>query len=370
MHSWAAKIGLLLLVTFVAAAWSSDTGGRCVPIDPSYKPTLPRDWGQHTEQRYEYWWNMGLLSVSGANGTNNDREPRFGYLYGLNRCSEQCEADLQNHSYIGLFLITDRETGQTWKNLIFLEEGDPNGMRADEVALVFGGFEATVDSKTGLVGKVFGKLKELALDLSLGLPKSKPATLQDWRFPHRLESLHMVCAAQPVSGTLLINNDDRIDLLKDSGRQQLQVVGTAFTDHYWSSKSCVKIFDAKWKWFLLHVDAGDLRVDMMIELSSDKNMMRLMLPDGGSLPITNFTVTETRYWISKRSKINYPIEHRIDVPSLQLRLEIKPLVDDNEFFMIGRPMFYEGPSIVTCIRKGIRYSGIGTTELKGFHTHM
>jgi predicted secreted hydrolase len=76
-------------------------------------------------------------------------------------------------------------------------------------------------------------------------------------------------------------------------------------------------------------------------------------------------MTPGRYWKSKATVVQYPIEWRVEIPGQQLSFTVKPVLDDQEL-ALNRLTYWEGAIDVAGQRAGNPLSGRGYLELTGY----
>ena len=119
--------------------------------------------------------------------------------------------------------------------------------------------------------------------------------------------------------------------LKIHGNSE-KVTGEAWFDHQWGDFKATSI---TWNWFSLMLDDG---TDIMIYQFYDKNGDQLLntgtlTKDGVTLLLSDndIRLTPLDTWSSKISGIIYPVQWKIELPSQNINLTTKAIVDDSEF---------------------------------------
>jgi predicted secreted hydrolase len=92
--------------------------------------------------------------------------------------------------------------------------------------------------------------------------------------------------------------------------------------------------------------------------------------DGSSLHLTraDFLVTSLRTWESPGSQVSYRLDWEIEVPSLNARLQVRTLLDDQELVTTRSTgiAYWEGAVEVTGAWREERVTGRGYVELTGY----
>lgn len=150
--------------------------------------------------------------------------------------------------------------------------------------------------------------------------------------------------------------------------EMLAVNGNAWLDREWSS-SALESGQVGWDWFSLQLDDGsDLMLYVMrrADGSADSTSSGTWLsPTGQALPLesTEFTVVPTATWTSPDG-VEYPGAWRLEIPVLDLALEVAPRIADQE--LRGTFRYWEGAVQATGTRGGRQVGGRGFAELTGY----
>ena len=148
------------------------------------------------------------------------------------------------------------------------------------------------------------------------------------------------------------------------GGEKKGVTGVAWFDHQWGD------FDVNqlgWDWFALQLDDG---TDIMIYLLFDSRHQPVLqtasfTQEGKTalLTATEIEVAATEQWVSERSGIAYPMGWRVNIPSREMALMLKPVIKASEFD--GRAttnkVYWEG-----AVEIGGTHSGRGFVEMSGY----
>jgi len=70
-------------------------------------------------------------------------------------------------------------------------------------------------------------------------------------------------------------------------------------------------------------------------------------------------------WTSPHTKTIYPLSWRIEIPSKDIRLNVKPIIKEQEM-LFGTINYWEGPLVVKGTVRGKKVSGRGFLELAGY----
>ncbi len=151
------------------------------------------------------------------------------------------------------------------------------------------------------------------------------------------------------------------------------VSGTAWMDHeFFTEPSFGSIVG--WDWFCLQLDNKAEFMFYRLRLKqrgiSPYSSGTVIAPDGRSrsLEAHDFNLTPGASWMSLRTRARYPVAWRIDVPSLNLRLEVttplnrQELVSENTF----SPTYWEGTIRAKGTEAGKDVKGVGYLEMTGY----
>ena len=124
-----------------------------------------------------------------------------------------------------------------------------------------------------------------------------------------------------VSGVVKINNTTE------------KVTGISWFDHQWGDFAVGRL---SWEWFSLQLNDG---IDLMIYQLHDRKTNEPILFIGSidqngnteNLVEKDFNIAPRRKWTSNKSKISYPTEWAIDIPSKNINLVVKSINESNEF---------------------------------------
>ncbi len=157
------------------------------------------------------------------------------------------------------------------------------------------------------------------------------------------------------------------------GSEQFEVTGLSWMDHEFGSGE-LGDDQVGWDWFSLQFDS---KMELMVYLlrrkdgSSDPvSSGTLIFPDGRSrhLRLQDIGVEPKNYWTSPHSKARYPAKWVINVPSAQLRVQIKPVMADQELrtSQSTNVTYWEGAVDVIGKHRGVPIQGKGYVELTGY----
>jgi predicted secreted hydrolase len=129
-----------------------------------------------------------------------------------------------------------------------------------------------------------------------------------------------------------------------------------------------------WDWFSIQLDDDtELMIYHFRDLNNGRREYshgRFIYPDGSSKYLSNddFDLTATDEWTSKSTGATYPNKWRINVPCLEIELEISPMIDHQELDTRGTSMvvYWEGVCDVSGTSGGLPVNGNSYVELVGY----
>jgi predicted secreted hydrolase len=148
----------------------------------------------------------------------------------------------------------------------------------------------------------------------------------------------------------------------------LPVSGLAWLDREWGS-GALGPTQQGWDWFALDLSDGSA---LMFYALRDRDGQRdahsagtFVAADGRPMPLANedVQIQVQRQWTSPRGG-RYPAQWQLRVPSLELQLQVSPLLADQE--LPTQPRYWEGAVRVTGRRRGALVAAQGYVELVGY----
>lgn len=342
--------------------WSSPTG--FARADGARTWDFPADFGAHPEFQTEWWYYTGnLVSESGR---------RFGYQLtffrrGLVPPQEFVQRDSRwaaNQVYMGHFALSDIEAGDHHFYERFSRGGaDLAGAQTNpyQVWLENWQVEETGQDKYRL------QAAQGAVRIDLDLQDAKGPILNGEEGYSR-KGPEQGNASYYFSQTRL----DTQGVVEVSG-DEFKVSGLSWMDHEFSTRA-LSAGQVGWDWFSLQLaDGSDLMVfqirrsDGSIDPFSSGTLVR---PDGESVQLSReqFEIVPLSTWKSPSSGAQYPASWRVEVPSLDLFLEIEPYLDDQE--VVGAYTYWEGAVGMRGSYGGQAVAGSGYVEMTGYAASM
>jgi len=147
------------------------------------------------------------------------------------------------------------------------------------------------------------------------------------------------------------------------GKQPAQALkGPVWFDHQWGDFDVTRL---GWNWLALHLsDGSDVMVYQLFDRQGNSIVTTGTLTSAGaSRPLApgEVSLTSLRRWISPRSKIDYPVEWKLQLPSGEHR--VQPFFDSSEFDAgsSSANIYWEG-----AVRVSGSARGEGFMELSGY----
>jgi len=332
---------------------------------PGYTYRFPRDHGSHNEYGLEWWYCTGHLS------SHSDR--RFGYELtffrkGVHQAKAQAHASRWGiqHLYFAHLALTDVHA-QTFR---FAEKLSRAGL--GKAGAHRDRMEVWIDDWS---------LKPLTLDhqvlslhaseetfgLALTLTVKKPPVIHGENGISRKGNKE----GQASHYYSLTRLSTKGQLVVES--QSFEVSGLSWMDHEFGS-GAMGDNQVGWDWFSLQFDSG---AELMVYLlrrsdgSSDPASSGTWIsPDGKSeyLHLGDISIQTQNYWVSPHTNARYPAEWTLAVPSVQLRVHVKPLFLDQELrtSKSTQVTYWEGAVEAIGHHGGDPIQGQGYVELTGY----
>jgi predicted secreted hydrolase len=142
------------------------------------------------------------------------------------------------------------------------------------------------------------------------------------------------------------------------------VKGVAWFDHQWGDFSTQQL---SWDWFSLQLDNNS---DIMIYQLRDKSSRPVLytgsITQNGNTEIlqsSDFSLSKNKKWTSDKTGISYPLEWQIKIPSKNIDIMTKNILNDSEFdaTLTTYNAYWEGAVQVTGT-----HTGQGFMELSGY----
>lgn len=339
-----------------------DEALRFRPASPGYVYQFPRDHGSHEDFRTEWWYYTGHLTA--ADGR------RFGYQLTFFRRGVARRSIRDNpsrwavrHLYLAHFALADlAEERFRWAEKI---SRAGIGKAGAEPGRLHVWTDRWLAEETGGRHHLTAAADGFAIDLTL--TPTKPPVI------HGAEGVSRK-GAQPgqASHYYSLTRLETAGTVTVEGRA-LPVTGASWMDHEFGSADLGEEL-VGWDWYSVQLDD---RTELMFyrlrrkDGSADPvSSGTIVRPDGRSQPLTagDIRVEVLDTWTSPRSGARYPSRWRLTVPSLDLSLDVTPLLADQELVTSGSTQvtYWEGAVGVSGRAGGGPATGQGYVELTGY----
>ncbi len=337
--------------------------------EPGYQYRFPHDHGTHDDFRTEWWYYTGHLTA--ANGR------RFGYQVTFFRRGIEPEKVGGNPSrwairqlYLAHVALSDLDQ----KRFHYAEKAGRAGLgragaEAGHLRVWIDRWSAEASASPHEHHRLLAATGEFTLDLTV-TPEKMPVVHGKGGVSRKgsapVQSSHYYSFSRlATAGTLTV------------GGERLSVQGTSWMDHEFGSGDLGDDL-AGWDWFSVQLEN---RTELMLYRlrRSDGTVASVssgtaILPDGRTqhLSATDIQVEALDRWTSKASGGQYPSRWRIAVPSLNLSLDVRPLLSDQELATshTTQVTYWEGAVEVSGHLKDSPVSGQGYVELTGYAKPM
>ena len=340
---------LFLLASIVAPAGSYDQVIARQPLG------FPQDHGAHPAFRTEWWYITGWLRTQtgeelGVQVTFFRHRPRVQENNPSLFAPKQlifAHAAIAQAKHGRLF--HDQRAAREVLGLAFAKEGDTN-VALDGWSLKRNGsrYAAAIAARSFGLALVFEPRQPVLLQGDGGFSRKGPHPSQAsyyYSLPH-----------MDASGTVVLEG------------RRLQVTGTAWLDHEWSSEMLAEEA-VGWDWAGVNLHDGSALMFFRLRDKAGNTYWaggshrdaagrtKILHRDGAAF-------TPTRRWRSPRTGAHYPVAMRVRAGEFELDLE--PLMDDQELDARASTgtVYWEGA--VRAKRNGLEI-GLGYLELTGYH---
>jgi predicted secreted hydrolase len=353
---------------------SLDAAERYTQADGTYPITFPQDFGAHPDYQTEWWYYTGNL--------HDPQGRRFGYqLTFFRRALVPPQERVERASewgteqvYLAHLAITDADKTEheaferLSRGAVGLAGAESEPFRVwledwevQEVA------PATYRLKAAVPSEMENGLPSQRIALDLILNDLKGPILQgeqgySQKGPEAGDASYYFSQTRLVSqGTLQIDG------------QRFPVQGTSWMDHEFST-SALSPGQVGWDWFSIQLEDGSelmvfqiRREDGSIDPFSSGTWIA---PDGTTrfLEKDDFKITAQETWRSPSSGAVYPSRWSLEVPEVDLELDIRPVILNQEMDL--NYQYWEGAVDITARKAGEQFNGVGYVELTGYGRSM
>jgi predicted secreted hydrolase len=364
-------IGLAILATVVLAysvaiaSGPSSAPTSFQPATAGYQYTFPKDHGSHPAYRTEWWYYTGHLQSK--NGRSFGFELTF-FRRGVppDEIKTLPSKWSISHLYLAHFAVTDI----TGKRFHFSEKFSREGLGkagADESRLRVWIDDWRAEASTDQSGTHTLVARDETHALALTLQPAKPLVTHGAAGISR-KGKDVGQASHYYSFTRLVTTG-RLTI----DGEQFEVSGASWMDHEFGSAE-LGTDQVGWDWFSLQLeDDTELMLYRMRRKDGSSDLASsgtAVSADGRAkhMEVTDFQIESTGTWTSTESKATYPSRWRLKFPSLDLVLDVVPLLADQELrtSRSTKVSYWEGAVAVTGTKQGRPIKGQGYVELTGY----
>jgi predicted secreted hydrolase len=337
----------------VGQVLSGDDSGFARAIAPRAF-SFPADHGPHSAYRSEWWYLTGHLSAGPR---------RFGYQLTIFRQALAPETPARpsawatRQAFMGHLAVTD-EAGHRFIAFERLAR-DGLGLAGAEASRVW--VEDWSIRPSFPLALQAGQPGQVALALTVGagrgpilqgeggLSRKGP---EPWN-----ASYYYSCTRLPTSGRLTLAGQD------------LAVTGESWYDREWSTSALGPEL-AGWDWLALNLSDGrDLMVYRLRrhDGSAAAESRATIIDPSGATRLYGpgaFRLNADAWWTSPQSGARYPVSVMVEIPAAGLRVETRPLLEDQELRLSFR--YWEGAVTATGRAGGADITARGYLELTGY----
>lgn len=354
-----------LVFGFAVAAGADPSSSTFQSATAGYRYHFPKDHGSHPSYRTEWWYYTGHLQ------SNTGRS--FGFELTFFRRGVLPE-DIKTlpskwsikHIYLAHFAVTDI----TGKRFHFSEKLSREGLGkagADESRLRVWIDKWNVEASTDPSGIHTLAAQDQTHALALTLEPAKPPVAHgsdgiSRKGGDKSQASHYYSFTRlKTTGSITIDGE------------QFEVTGLTWMDHEFGSSE-LGDDQVGWDWFSIQLeDNTELMLYRMRRKDGSSDLASSgtsVLPDGRTrhLDVTDFQIESTGTWTSSESKATYPSRWKLTFPTLNLVLDVTPLLADQELrtSRSTRVSYWEGAVAVTGTKQGRPIKGHGYVELTGY----
>jgi predicted secreted hydrolase len=322
---------------------------------------FPADHGPHPEFRNEWWYFTGNLAD--ADGRHFGFQLTF-FRVALSPVPATREsAWATNQAWMAHFTLTDTALGRfhtaerLGRGAVGLAGAKPSPFR-----VWLGDWQATGQGDSGFFPLRLTAAHE-GFAIELELSALKPLVLQgdrgwDRKGPEPGNASHYYSYPRLAARGSVRTPNSSFD-----------VTGTAWMDREWGTSALGPAL-AGWDWLSLQLSDGrDLMLYRLRRKDGSADAFSkgaLVLPDGTriALSVREFEIEPRRWWTSPTTRVRYPVAWSIEIPAMQLALEIEPRLDNQELNLSVR--YWEGAVLADGRAGGERVTGQGYLELAGY----
>ena len=362
-------VGIMLGLGLLGSpAWAAEQGTVewLMPTDsPEFqkvtapkKFTFPQDFGSHEDYQTEWWYYTGNLE------TESGRP--FGYELTLFRRGltpglpdQTSSAWRSNQVYFSHFTLSDIQNQDFYPVERFNRgAADLAGAQVSPYRLWLDDWSIEENQPGQIQLHAQGPETEVNLQLSLTKPILQGDRGYSVKGPETGNaSYYYSIVQQPTQGTVRVQEETYI------------VDGKSWTDHEFST-SALSQGTQGWDWFSLQLEDGAALMLYGLRLQDGSTTAEsngtYVTPEGKVLHLNReeYQIKVLERWTSPQSRTQYPAKWAISVPSLDLDMQVLPMINNQELLL--STTYWEGAIEIDGVQSQQQIHGKGYVELTGY----
>ncbi|MBL3655963.1 lipocalin family protein [Fulvivirga sediminis] len=343
------KINILLLCLFVVGCKFTPYSGNDIYNE---KAKLPEDEAPHFKNSLEWWYFTGHL-----NDVNSSDQ--YGVEYVIFHFNPKNKKDY----LMSNFAITDPQ-GNTFRYDYKILKQD-SLLRPElpiDLELVHKDIEHRLSGQMGEY-KIEANMPDDHLSLKLETKPAKPILLHNStgyeNYGEYAEAGYYSYPRLEAKGQLFRYG------------KPIQLAGELWYDRQWN---CIGVWQKQvaWEWFSVQLNNGqELMLYRLHHFGDNKDIYggTFYGENGEQIDLkgTNISIEATEYWKSGHSKTSYPVSWEIKLPSLDVNLNIKAVLKDQELGLSFSPIhkfyYWEGMCAASGTMDGVPIAGQSYVEM-------
>lgn len=334
-------------------------------VRPGYEFAFPRDHFEHPAYAAEWWYYTGNLESGG--GRAFGFELTF-FRASIDRAAPPESAWDADQVYLAHFVVTDIAEGHLHRHERVNRKGPGLAGASEAKRLIWNG-NWSVQFLAGEPLRPMQRLSAVGNGASLQLDL---APLKDV-VVHGEDGVSVKAGGEGQASHYTSFTRLRASGSVAVGGEEHEVRGLAWMDHEFFSHNLAED-QAGWDWMSIQLDDGsDLMLYGMRGVDGRHDRFTggtFVSPDGSQrrLKADDLRLIPGRLWRSSETGAAYPVEWRVEIPSLGLELEVEPVLDAQEIVSDSglTPVYWEGAVRYGGVRRDEPVTGKGYLEMTGY----
>lgn len=359
LWSW---LGLLLILG------AARCPGEWQVARPGWVYAFPRDHGSHPSFKTEWWYFTGNLTSAGGQ--------KFGYQLTFFRQGVRDDAQPHESRFVtrdlklAHFAVTDLSANsfRFWQKLSRGAYGEAGFSVGQRLAWIDDWSCELLSDPPGNTKNKETRFRLRAQAESLGLNLTLVATKNP--VIHGSSGV-----SQKSEGEGRASHYYSLTRLQTEGiltmeGKEIPVSGLSWFDHEWATNQLAKD-QVGWDWFSLQFDDGsELMLFQLRQKGGGRDAFSagtFVVASGETTAIAeaDFDLKPTRFWKNPDQTGAYPVAWRMEIPKLNLKLQVLAARDDQEL-RLQPVVYWEGSVQTEGTREGKAVKGSGYLEMTGY----